>query len=314
MKIIGYIKSAIETIRIGNLVMMCLSLLLVRYTIIVPILILGDIPSAISADAFTYLVLSILFIASGGYIINDYFDVGIDLINKPGKNKIGIPFPRKNALALYILLTLTGLIFAWYFGELVGIKYPLLVMIITTGLLYFYSSTYKKMLLIGNLIIAILTGTTLFLPVLFDSTARHETPIVILIGGYSIFAFILTLIREIIKDCEDVNGDEAFNASTLPIIIGQKNTRYVAAFLTLLTLGTIIHIQDKQEQWDDRISFVYVLIFIQLPLLYLAIRILLAKTTENYHFASKLSKMVMVAGVVSMLVFYIVTLLPTIFA
>jgi 4-hydroxybenzoate polyprenyltransferase len=305
MNISGYIKSVFSSIRAGNLLIICLSLYLIRYTLIIPLLEFGNIESSLTSSAYTLLVLSIVFIAAGGYIINDYFDSGIDAINKPGKNKIGNDLPRKNTLTFYFTLTLSGLFAAWLFGEMAGFRYPLLVMLVCSGLLYFYSATYKKMFLVGNVIISLLTGLTIYLPVYLDINARLASPIVVLITAYSIFAFLLTMTREIIKDCEDVAGDQAFGASTLPIVAGKKTARIVAAVFTLITFCGLLWIQILQQQWGDLPSFLYVSIFIQLPLLFLVYKILTAKSKAEDHFNSNLSKFIMVTGIFSMLVFYI---------
>lgn len=305
MNFTGLIKAVFSTIRTGNLLMICFTLFLIRYTIVVPLLNFGSNTSSLQDHAYAFLVVAVIFIAAGGYMINDYFDTGIDAINKPGKNKIGSVFPKKSALTIYLFLTIAGLGVSWYFGELAGIRYPLLVMIVCAGLLYFYSSTYKKMFLVGNIIIAFLTSTTIFLPLLFDRDARVASPVVILVSAYAVFAFLLTFIREIIKDCEDADGDRAFGASTLPIITGIKTARIIAAFFTLLTFGSLLWVQIHQQQWDDLPSFVYLTLFVQLPLLFLSIKIIQSKTKSSDHFNSKVAKLIMVTGILSMPVFYI---------
>jgi len=304
MKLKSFILSILSTIRAGNLFIICISLFLVRYTLVKPILELSVTPSSLSDQAFIFLVLSVLLIAAGGYIINDYFDTGIDAINKPGKNKIGATINRSSALTSYIIITLTGLFFSFMFGELAGIRYPLLGILICAGLLYFYASSYKKMFLIGNIIISLLTAVAVFISILFDKQAMLTTPIVILTAAYSIFAFLMTLAREIIKDCEDVEGDQVFGSFTLPVVWGLKTARFMAAFITLITFAGLLWVQVSQKQWENKVSFVYVSAFIQVPLLYLFYRILKSRSKQNDHFNSNLSKLIMVTGILSMIVFY----------
>jgi len=304
MKFTTLISAVFSTIRTGNLLMICLTLFLIRYTIILPILELDNNTSALGNYVYTVLVVAIVFIAAGGYVINDYFDSGIDAINKPGKNKIGNTVPRKSTLSIYLLLTFAGLIISWYFGELAGFRYPLLIILICAGFLYFYSSAYKKMFLVGNVIVSLLTSITIYLPLLFDENARTASPIIILISAYAVFAFLLTLIREIVKDCEDAEGDHAFGASTFPIISGIKTARITAAILTLITLSILIWIQIKSQQWDDLLSFIYIALFVELPLLFLTFKIVKSKSKDDDHSCSTIAKLIMLTGILSMPVFY----------
>lgn len=299
----AFIKGIFSTIRFPNLIIICLSLYLIRYAIVKPILEDSGVYSGITDQAYMLLVIATLFIAAGGYVINDYYDTGIDAINKPGKNKTGTVISRGASMSLYVFLTLSALALIWYFGRLQNIHTPLLIFFLSSGLLYFYSSAYKKMLLVGNLVISALTALTIGLSILFDPVAVLSEPVKLLVTGYAIFAFLLTFIREIIKDCEDASGDAAFGATTLPVVAGIKSARVIAALLAALVLGTIIYIQVVQMQWQNKFSFVYTIILIQAPLLLLIIGNLTAKTSVQDKKNSNLAKLIMVTGLLSMLVF-----------
>jgi 4-hydroxybenzoate polyprenyltransferase len=186
-----------------------------------------------------------------------------------------------------------------------GIRYPILVFVLSAGLLYFYSSSYKSMLLTGNLIISFLAALSIFITILFDHQALKSPLIITLVSAYAIFAFMMTLIREIIKDCEDVRGDQRVGASTLPLVTGLKPARYIAGVLTLVVFASILWIQIIQSQWEVLTPFLYVTIFIQLPLLIMAFRSFVASSTQNDHSNSMLSKFIMVTGIFSMFIFHI---------
>ncbi len=299
------LKGIFSMIRFPNLVIICLSLYLTRYTIVKPILGYTGISSSISDQAYLLMVAATLLIAAAGYVINDYFDTGIDAINKPGKNKTGTFLPRKAALILYVFLNISAFVIIWYFGHLQGIRYPILIYLLSAGLLYFYSSSYKKMLLTGNLVIAFLSALTIGLSILFDQQALLSEPVKLLITAYALFAFLMTLIREIIKDCEDAAGDGVFGANTLPVLFGIKTAHIVAALLTAIMLVTIAYIQVVQNQWQNKISFIYTTACIQTPLLILMIRNVVAKTTAHDKRNSILAKMIMVTGLFSMLIFHL---------
>ena len=305
IKLISLLKIIFSITRSLNLLIVCIAFYLIRYTIIKPILSFDEASSSVSDELYFLMVFSTLLIAAGGYVINDYFDTGIDMINKPGKNIIGKTISKKSALLIYALLTMLGLAGAFIFGHLSGMRYAGLVFILCTGLLYFYSASYKKMFLVGNLIISFLTALTIGLSVLFDKNSLNSKPIITLILAYAAFAFMLTLIREIIKDCEDAQGDDVFSANTLPIVTGIRTAHWIVASLCLLSIMAITAIQIIQVQWEDIISFGYIILFIQLPLLYLTVKNITAKNQKDDHFNSTISKLIMVTGLFSMMIFYL---------
>ncbi len=305
MKVVKFIRDLLSLTRSLNLLIICSALFMARYTIVKPILALIGSVSGISDNLFLLMTFSTLLIAAGGYIINDYFDVAIDSINKPGKNLIQTTFTKKSTLIAYWLLTISGSVGGFVFGHLSDMRYAGILFLVSAGLLYFYSASYKKMFLVGNLTISFLTALTISLTILFDKSALSASPILILISAYSIFAFLLTLIREIIKDCEDAAGDMEFQANTLPIITSLKTARWLAAILCLVTFITLVSIQILQKQWEDKLSFIYICLFIELPLLYLIYSVLASKNTTDDHRNSNISKLIMVAGLFSMIIFYI---------
>src|SRR5262245_29327926 len=161
-----FILAAFRSVRPLNLFITALAMFMARYTVILPILDAAGLASSVTNGDFIYLVIATLLIAAGGYLVNDYFDRGIDAVNRPGTNMTGIAITPRQTLVLYISLTLIGLITSWYFGELSGKRYVLLVHLFSSGLLYFYSQSYKKMFLAGNLVISFLSGLVLMLTVL----------------------------------------------------------------------------------------------------------------------------------------------------
>lgn len=297
--------SLLRLIRFTNLVMIAFSMYLIRYMIVVPFLKEAETTSLLSAFHFSILTLSVVLTAAGGYVINNYFDTGIDAVNKPGSNPVGELISRKMSLFLYVMLTLGGIVSAVLFGESTGIRYAVLVVGMAAGLLYFYSSSYKKMLLAGNIIIALLAALNIFITILFDKNALLSTAVLVVVTAYTLFAFLLTLAREIIKDCEDAAGDRAFGANTLPVAAGIRTARISAAAILLLASGALGYVQFITEQWDDLISFGYVSIFLQLPLLILSYLTATSKTDTSDRRNSTIAKGIMLAGLCSMIVFYL---------
>lgn len=297
------ILKVLSLIRAGNLLMVALIFLLLRHTVIIPILGSELLTSSVNDYSFTILLLSTILIAAGGYVINNIIDVRADAINKPGKNPVGGSISRFTAYTLYVVFTLAGIGCAFYFGELNGTRYAALVFILSAGLLYFYSQSYQKMLLLGNIVIALLASLTVMLPLIFDRMALQTGSVKMIVFAYAIFAFLMTLSREMIKDCEDMEGDGSVDAGTLPLVIGTSPVRKIAAIITLLVFLLILWIQISQQQWTAMVSFIYVTLFIQIPLLILVYRTFTAVEKRHDALISLLNKVIMLTGIGSMLIF-----------
>jgi 4-hydroxybenzoate polyprenyltransferase len=299
------LKSVFSLIRTGNLLIVALVFLLIRYCIILPILGLEETTSSTGNQEFALLLLSTLMITAGGYVINDIFDTRVDAVNKPGKNKVGSVISNFNAKVLYAFLTLSGLAGSFLFGTFTGVRYAVLIFFLCAGLLYFYSSSYKTMLLSGNMVISFLSGMSVMITIIFDHQAMRSEPILTLVLAYSVFAFLMTMIREIIKDCEDIDGDSRYGASTLPVVAGITIARRIAGSLSLLVFAAVITVQILQMQWESPIPFLYVTTAIQAPLIMLTWKCFKAKSKRDDRFNSGLSKVIMVTGILSMAVFYL---------
>jgi 4-hydroxybenzoate polyprenyltransferase len=203
-------------------------------------------------------------------------------------------------------MTVTGLGLSILFGHMAGIRYPVLAFLVCAGLLFFYALSYKKMFLAGNVVIAVLTAISVYFSILFDNSALVLTPVTTVVTGYAFFAFMLTLIREIIKDCQDAEGDALYGANTIAVASGTPAARITAGIICMLTLVAIIAIQILQQQWQELIPFIYFIIFIELPLIILTVRLFISREKKDDRFNSMLSKIIMLTGILSMAVFYYV--------
>lgn len=297
------VLKVLSLIRTGNLLMVALIFLLLRHTVILPILDAESLSSSVNNFSFTILLLSTILIAAGGYVINDILDVRADAINKPGKNPVGDSISRFTAYVLYVVFTLAGIGSAFYFGELNGTRYAALVFMLSSGLLYFYSQSYQKMMLLGNVVIALLSALTVMLPMLFDRMALQNEAVKMIVIAYAIFAFLMTLSREMIKDCEDMEGDGLVGAGTMPLVMGTSPVRKIAGLITFSVFLLILLIQISQQQWTAPVSFFYVTLFIQIPLLILAFRSFTAGGKRQDAINSLLNKLIMLTGILSMIIF-----------
>jgi 4-hydroxybenzoate polyprenyltransferase len=275
-----------------------------RLMVVEPLLILSHQAPVVNSISFFLIVLSTALVAAGGYVINDIQDVETDAINKPEKVIAGRLISIDNSWNYYLILTFTGICIGLFLMFRSQIKYIAYVQIISAGLLYFYSTTYKQMLLVGNIIVAALTSLSLALVYLTEPDAPSIEPLKALVTGYVVFAFIISLAREIIKDIQDVNGDKNSGARTFPIIAGIKTSKITACILLLFIFFALVAIQLSSHQWESMISFIYVIVFIQIPLILLLVSVFNSSVADDYLRCSVLAKIIMVTGILSMPVFY----------
>jgi 4-hydroxybenzoate polyprenyltransferase len=229
---------------------------------------------------------STILIAAAGYIINDYYDVKIDLINKPERVVIGKSITRRYAIffhtALSFLGVALGLLINWKVGA---------INFVCAFLLWLYSNNLKRQPLIGNVVVSFLTGLSVFILVFLY---EQLFPLVV---AYSLFAFFMTLIREVVKDMEDVKGDNSFGCKTLPIVWGIRKTKFFLYAVTAVFSATVV--------WMDffqlGIPLVYFVPLLFLPMAVLMLRLVRADTKSQFYQLSQLCKVIMLLGIVSMI-------------
>lgn len=271
--------------------------------------------AALTADyPFYFIVATSICIAAAGYIINDYFDVNIDQVNKPQSVVVGAHISRRWVIFWHLILSMGGVyisLIAFPFQQYLHIHFSNLATIL---ILWFYSTNFKRDFLIGNVVIAVLTAWTIgvvyfskfTLVQLVHPTHMQTTDLKFfkLMLLYSSFAFILTLVREALKDMEDMNGDEKFGCKTMPIAWGLQTTKvYVAVWLMVLILVlTIIQLYSIPFGWW--IPIIYCVITIIAPLVYVLFHLKQAYTKNDFNKLSNLIKLAMLMGILSMGFFY----------
>ncbi len=231
------------------------------------------------------LALSTVFIAAGGYSINDYYDVKIDLINKPERVVVGKVLSRRTVLLLHTLFSVTGIGLGFALNWKIGI-----INFMSVFLLWLYSNALKRLPFIGNFLVALLTALSiLVVNVLFQ-------PIVAIFWVYALFAFFMTLIREIIKDVEDLKGDDTFGCRTLPIVWGIRPTKVFIYLLLILFLAVVIAI----HTWVNPMPVLFFMAFLFLPMGAMVVWLNRADTRKDFYRLSQFCKILMLAGIFSM--------------
>jgi 4-hydroxybenzoate polyprenyltransferase len=293
----------LQRIRPVNLLIIVLTQGLLRYTLLIPILEMNGAVSPVGHGWFFLLLLSTLLIAAGGYLINDADDAVIDALNK---TKITGPELQSTLKYYGTMLLLAGVITGFCISFFGNLKTVWGIQLFAGILLYHYSSQIKKMPLLAALTVSLLTVMTIMVVYTSDSAARQIPAIRKLVLGYSLFAFLLSMAREIIKDMQDVQGDEQAGRKTLPIMAGGLFSRVISAFLLLAVVVLLVWIQVSQQQWTSIPAFVYVILFIQLPLLVLSVKIFFDKSPSQWAQSSQWCRLVMLAGVFTMPLFYFI--------
>lgn len=296
--------SILHLIRYKNLLMVFLSMFLTKY-----FLIESFISSPLLSDIdFIILTISILLITMGGYLINDIYDIESDKINKPDKVYITKIISIKNGQFLYFLTSITGLILGLYLSVNKNLNHLSGYFIVTVIILFVYTKILKKLPLIGNVIVALLVSLPIFLVYEFDHSMISIKDIFdnlflsIIIFFYLLFAFLTTLIREIIKDLQDIKGDNKLKLKTLPIMIGKKRTINFLIFLSfLLQLLLLLVLIDSFK--NDQYLILFFLITLSLLVAYLIYKLRVPFKNNQYQLLSSLMKIIMLVGVLSMTVF-----------
>lgn len=304
-----------KLIRAQNLLIMALTQYLFRYAILIPIMNIEHVTPVFSNISFGLLVLSTVMIAAAGYAINDYFDIRVDRINRPTKIIIGKHISRRKVMMLHTVLNIAAVLIGGYVSYKAGSLKFAAINIIMVTLMWMYSLKYKSYFLIGNILVSFATAMTIVLVWLYDMSALHSSGRMIIVNRdllfyfmliYSLFAFGISLIREIIKDMEDVEGDKKCGCSTIPIVLGIRGAKYILTSLLILTIIILAILAFKIFLAGTMVVlFWYILITVILPAFYLGYVIIVAKNKSDYTFLSSITKFIMITGVLSMLLIFI---------
>lgn len=303
----------LKLIRAENLVIIILTQVFLHYLVFQKLFVEANIPNNIYIKLFGLIVASTVLIAAAGNIINDYFDVKTDLINHPDTVVLDKTIKRRWAIILHITLTTIGVFLGAYTALKTGYLRLAIFHIITSVALWFYSTHFKKQLLIGNLVVSLLTASVPFLTFVFEIAYLQKTipdfttnhlPVLLSASKitlmFCLFAFITSLAREIIKDMEDYKGDKATGGKTMPISWGMQTSKVVSFFLiaiTILLLLVVVYNTMKYKGEFLSMGNIYILAGLILPLGILLTMLAKAHTPKQFKHASLLLKLTMLLGI-----------------
>ncbi len=309
--------SLLKLVRPFNLAVLFITLYFLRLFILEPNFNKYGIAFTLHNMHFFLLVLSVVFICAGGYVINDYYDIRFDSVNKPHKQIVAKTISHEHANITYLIITLMGIAIGIYLSIYVQHWKLSAVHAIAVLLLFFYSYSYKKIALIGNFVVSFLTALSILAVAIFEPTLYYlKRPsdyyaagiCWFYILGISIFAFLLTMVREIVKDIEDMEGDGHFGARTVPVIWGINAAKGIASAFIFAVIGLLIYAVFQFEVQGKNIYMSYMLFLV---LILIASQVLLFKATlkQQFAFISKLLKFNMLAGVCFMPLYYLIEFL-----
>ena len=297
--------SFLNLIRWKNLLIIVLVQLLIKYALLQPF----GVHTSLDALWIYLLIIATICIAAAGNIINDIYDVDIDTVNKPEKRIVGKSISEQTAYNLFIGFNVIGVGIGFYVSHLVGKSAFFSLFVIISALLYVYASYLKGIILIGNIVISILVALSILivgifelLPAITPDNQNIQLSIFKKVFRYAVFAFMINLLRELVKDIEDIDGDYKAGMKTLPVVIGKERATKVLFFLSIIPL-IIIAFYTINTLYINQIAVAYFLICIIGPLIYITIKLFSAKTKKEYHHISNILKLVMVLGMFSLLLY-----------
>ena len=291
----------LKLIRYQNLLLLAFMQLVFRYLFLAQ----SYIDMALTDLNYILLVLATVCIAAGGYVINNIMDQDTDAIAKPQNRVVGVSISETVAYNWYIGLTIVGVGIGFYLSNVIYKPTFASLFILVATLLYVYATNFKQIPLVGNVVVALLLATSIITIGLFDilpaididNRFRMKQAFSILMD-YALFAFIINLLRELVKDLEDIDGDEQTGMNTLPIAIGIPKTKIIIGSITIIALLLLVFYL-KNALIDLDYTIYYALFFIFGPIVYFGVKLINASTKKEFHHLSTVLKIVLFFGILS---------------
>ena len=294
----------LKLIRYQNLLMLAFMQLVFRYLFLAQ----SYVDLALTDFNYILLVIATVCIAAGGYVINNIMDQDTDEIAKPQNRVVGVSISETVAYNWYIGLTIVGVGIGFYLSNVIYKPTFASMFILVATLLYMYATSFKQIPVLGNVVVALMLSTSIIIIGLFDilpaidvdNRFRMKEAFDILMH-YAIFAFIINIIREIVKDMEDMDGDYQSGINSLPITIGVQKTKIIVGVLTVISIGILAYYVNSNLFELDYVVY-YAMILIVGPLIYFGVKLLNATTKKEYHHLSLVLKIILFFGILSVAV------------
>jgi len=299
-----------KLIRYKNLFFIVLAQCLLQFCIIQPLYYEVNLLPAIDGLHFVLIVIASISIAAAGNVINDYFDINIDLINKPNKLVVNKIISRRWVIFWHLVLNLVGLVCTMYVSLKIKMSSLFIANTVCVLLLFIYSASLKKKLLWGNILVSLLTAWVLMILIIpeynfftkqsIEQSAANEKMLRLGIL-YAGFSFIISLVREVIKDVEDFEGDVKYGCKTMPIVWGINASKIFAGIFIIILAIILLLIQIYVVRFGWWVSISYCIIFVITPLFIVFKKLLIAQNKDDFGKLSNYIKLIMLTGILSMI-------------
>ena len=299
-----------KLIRYKNLFFIVLAQCLLQFCIIQPLYYEVNLLPAIDGLHFVLIVIASISIAAAGNVINDYFDINIDLINKPNKLVVNKIISRRWVIFWHLVLNLIGLVCTMYVSLKIKMSSLFIANTVCVLLLFIYSASLKKKLLWGNILVSLLTAWVLMILIIpeynfftkqsIEQSAANEKMLRLGIL-YAGFSFIISLVREVIKDVEDFEGDVKYGCKTMPIVWGINASKIFAGIFIIILAIILLLIQIYVVRFGWWVSISYCIIFVITPLFIVFKKLLIAQNKDDFGKLSNYIKLIMLTGILSMI-------------
>lgn len=308
----------LRLIRIGNLFFVALFQLILRYCVVLPVLERSGVEPMLTTTNFIILIIATVTLTASGNVINDYFDVKADRINHPESVVVDKHIERRTVVLIHVILTLLGVLCGLYISFVFRKETYAFLFVAIPAILWFYSTHFKKQMLIGNLIVALLVAVTACLVASVEFAAIVSNTGESIINtpaceqawsytmGIAFFAFVTNLSREIVKDMEDVEGDVQCGCHTLPADMGIKYSKYIVIAIEIVMLIALWASYALFDIFSTiPLTKYYFAIALSIPTIIICIKLACSSTRKQFHTINLMCKFVMLAGVVMPLILYL---------
>lgn len=294
-------RTIINMLRVPNLLIITFTFLLLRYLIFEPVYRFYSLSPGMGSLHYLLMITATVLIAAAGYISNDYFDVESDRINKPEKKYIGVQISAGSALATALVLSFFAAILAIWLSVVMQNWLPAALLIIALAVAWWYAVKLKKSLAWGNIAVASMSAGTIAMAWVIENQYSQITdePFRIISGiiaAITIFAFLLSMMREIVKDLEDMEGDKIINCKSLPIVKGIPFTKTLVLMLSEITIILLLITQLYLLEYAKFTAAIWLIIGVEIPLVLFLIKLKKADEKFDFHKLSQMLKWIMLFG------------------
>lgn len=292
----------LKLIRLPNLIFIGLTLVLIKFGLFKTL----NAYEVLDGTHYLLLIFATIFIAAAGYIINDIYDVEADKINKPKRVIVDEEISVKWAYNFFFIFTIIGVAIGFYIANSIDKPEFSVIFILSSALLFYYANTLKQVLFLGNVVVSLLVAIVILMPGFFDllpavnaENREIQAYAFIILITYALFAFLVNLLREMVKDQEDINGDYNSGIKTLPILLGVKRTNKVIFAIAIISFLLLVYVLYNYLYNSTAVVY-YSLIFIVAPLLYFILTILNTTKKKEFTNQSLLLKLLLFFGILSL--------------